>query len=97
MGFPAARLGDMTVTGDTISGPGAPMVLIMGQPAACAGDAVAGNACTGAIVMGSPTVLASGRPLARTTSPVAGVNPYTGVPVSTTIGPTPAAMVLVGP
>ena len=30
MGFPAARLGDMTVTGDAITGPGAPMVLIMG-------------------------------------------------------------------
>jgi uncharacterized Zn-binding protein involved in type VI secretion len=97
MGFPAARLGDMTVTGDAITGPGVPTVLIMGQPAAVVGDTVSGNACTGAIVMGSTTVLIMGRPAARTNDPVTGVNPYSGVPVSTTIAPTPAAMVLIGP
>ena len=97
MGMPAAALGDMTVTGDAITGPGATMVLVMNRPAACAGDAVAGAACTGAIAMGSPMVLAGGRPMARTGDPVTGVNPVTGVPVSTTIGPTPATMVLVGP
>ena len=97
MGFPAARLGDMTVTGDPITGPGVPTVLIMGQPAAVAGDTVSGAACTGAITMGSPTVLIMNRPAARTNDPVVGVNPASGVPVSTTIGPTPAAMVLIGP
>lgn len=97
MGFPAARVGDLTVTGDAITGPGAPLVLIMGQPAALAGDTVSGNACVGAIAMGSTTVLISGRPAARTNDPVTGANPYSGVPVSTTVAPTPAAMVLIGP
>jgi uncharacterized Zn-binding protein involved in type VI secretion len=97
MGFPAARVGDLTVTGDAITGPGVPTVLIMGQPAAVLGDSVSGNACTGAITMGSPTVLIMNRPAARTNDPVAGANPYSGVPVSTTIAPTPAAMVLIGP
>jgi uncharacterized Zn-binding protein involved in type VI secretion len=97
MGFPAARVGDLTVTGDAITGPGVATVLIMGQPAAVLGDAVSGNACTGVITVGSPTVLIMNRPAARTNDPVAGANPYTGVPVSTTIAPTPAAMVLIGP
>ncbi len=95
MGFPAARVGDITVTGDTISGPGAPTVLIGGMPAACLGDAVAGNACTGAITMGSLTVLIGGRPAARVTSQVTGVNPYTGVPVTTTVGPPGMVTVLI--
>ncbi len=97
MGFPAARLGDLTVTGDAITGPGVPTVLIMGQPAAVVGDTVSGNACVGAIVMGSTTVLIMGRPAARTNDPVSGANPYSGVPVSTTVAPTPAATVLIGP
>jgi uncharacterized Zn-binding protein involved in type VI secretion len=97
MGFPAARVGDVTVSGDAITGPGVPTVLIQGQPAAVAGDSVSGNACTGAIVMGSPTVLIGNRPAARTNDPVSGANPYSGVPVATTIAPTPAAMVLIGP
>ena len=97
MGFPAARLGDMTVSGDAITGPGVPTVLIMGQPAAVLGDTVSGKACVGAIAMGSATVLIMGRPAARTNDPVSGANPYSGVPVSTTIAPTPAAMVLIGP
>ncbi len=95
MPFPAARLGDMTVTGDAITGPGAPTVLIGGAPAACLGDAVAGNACTGAITMGSPTVLIGGRPAARVTSQVTGVNPYSGVPVTTAVGPPGSPTVLI--
>lgn len=94
--FPAARVGDITVTGDTITGPGAPVVLIGGQPAACVGDLVAGNACTGAITMGSATVLILGRPAARVTSQVTGVNPYTGVPVTTAVGPPGCPTVLIG-
>ena len=95
MPFPAARLGDLTVTGDAITGPGAPTVLICGLPAACMGDAVAGNVCTGAITMGSPTVLIGGRPAARVTSQVTGVNPYSGVPVTTVVGPPGAPTVLI--
>jgi len=87
MPFPAARVGDMTVTGDAITGPGVPNVLVGGLPAAVMGDLVSGNACMGAITMGSPTVLIGGRPAARTTSQVTGVNPYSGVPVTTAVGP----------
>ncbi len=95
MPFPAARVGDITATGDTISGPGAPTVLIGGMPAACVGDAVAGNACTGAITMGSMIVLIGGRPAAYVTSQVTGVNPYSGVPVSTVVGPPGCPTVLI--
>jgi uncharacterized Zn-binding protein involved in type VI secretion len=96
MGFPAARVGDTTVTGDVITGPGVSTVMICGLPAAVVGDLVAGNACTGAIMMGSPTVLIGGRPAARITSQVTGANPYTGVPVSTAVG-VGAPTVLIGP
>ena len=85
MPFPAARVGDMTATGDAITGPGVPNVLIGGQPAAVMGDLVSGAAAVGPIVMGSPAVLIGGRPAARVTSTVAGVNPATGIPVPTTI------------
>jgi len=96
MPFPAARVGDVTVTGDTITGPGVPTVLIGGLPAAVMGDLVAGNACTGAITVGAPTVLIGGRPAARVTSQVTGVNPYSGVPVTTAVG-MGAPTVLIGP
>lgn len=85
MSFPAARVGDMTATGDAITGPGVPTVLIGGLPASVMGDMVSGAACVGSIVMGSPTVLIGGRPAARTTSNVAGANPASGVPVSTVV------------
>ena len=85
MGFPAARVGDLTATGDAITGPGVPTVLIMGQPASVMGDLVTGSVCVGSITMGSPTVLIGGRPAARTTSIVTGTNPIIGVPVSTTV------------
>jgi uncharacterized Zn-binding protein involved in type VI secretion len=85
MGFPAARLGDQTASGDTITGPGVPTVLIGGIPASVMGDSVSGAACTGAVTMGSPTVLIGGRPATRVTSTVNGANPVTGVPVATTV------------
>lgn len=85
MPFPAARVTDLTATGDTITGPGVPNVLIEGMPASVMGDLVNGAACVGAVTQGSPTVLIGGRPAARVTSVVTGANPATGVPVSTTI------------
>ena len=85
MPFPASRLGDQTASGDTITGPGVPTVLIGNLPASVMGDMVSGAACVGSIVMGSPTVLIGGRPAARVTSQVVGNNPITGVPVSTVI------------
>ena len=96
MPFPAARMGDITATGDPITGPGVPTVLIAGQPASVVGDIVSGSVCVGAIVMGSMTVLIGGRPAAQVTSQVTGVNPITGVPVSTVVGPPGAPTVLIG-
>jgi uncharacterized Zn-binding protein involved in type VI secretion len=97
MGFPAARLTDTTATGDVITGPGMPTVLIGGLPASCMGDLVSGAACVGSIVMGSPTVLIGGRPASRVTSQVAGANPITGVPVTTAVLGPGAVTVLIGP
>ena len=80
--FPAARLTDLTVTGDLITGPGVPVVLICNLPASVIGDMVSGTVCVGAIVSGAMTVLIGGRPASRVTSSVAGANPITGIPVS---------------
>lgn len=96
MTFPAARVGDMTVTGDPITGPGMPTVLIGGMPAAVVGDLVSGTVVVGAITMGSMTVLIGNRPAARVTSQVTGVNPVSGVPVTTAVGPPGAPTVLIG-
>ena len=60
--FPSARIGDLTATGDVITGPGMATVLIGGKPAACVGDLVAGTFMTGTIVAGSATVMIGGRP-----------------------------------
>jgi uncharacterized Zn-binding protein involved in type VI secretion len=85
MPFPASRLTDVTVTGDVITGPGAPTVEIAGMPASCMGDAVAGSVCVGLVTVGSPTVLILGGPATRITSTVVGANPETGVPVTTAV------------
>ena len=85
MPFPAARLGDMTATGDAITGPGAATVLIENVPAACMGDMVSDAACTGTITVGRQAGTIMGRTAARVTSTVVGVNPATGVPVTTAI------------
>jgi uncharacterized Zn-binding protein involved in type VI secretion len=85
MPFPASRLTDTTATGDLITGPGAPTVVIEVMPASCLGDAVAGAACTGVVTVGSPIVIFEGRPATRVTSTVVGANPATGVPVTTVV------------
>lgn len=86
MPTPVARVGDMTVTGDTIIGPGVPTVLFGGMPAAVVGDFVSGPACVGSISQGSPTVLIGGRPAARVSSLVNGIHPGSGASVMTAIG-----------
>lgn len=93
---PAARLGDITATGDAITGPGAPTVLIGGQPAALVGNMVLGPACTGTIIAGSATVLIAGTPAARVGDQVTGTNPASGAPVSTVIAPPGAPTVIIG-
>ena len=93
--FPAARMGDTTMTGDAITGPCAPTVLIAGAFASVVGDSVNGSACVGSIATGSATVFINNRPAARVSSVVNGANPATGVPVSTTIA-SGAPNVLIG-
>src|SRR5210317_1817127 len=94
--FPAARLGDLTVTGYAITGPGVATVMIGSMPASVVGDTVTGAACVGAISMGSTTVIIGGRPAARITSQVTGANPITGVPVTTIVGPPCCPKVMIG-
>lgn len=96
MGMPAARMGDLTATGDPVTGPGVPTVLIGGQPASVTGDLVSGAACTGSVVLGSTTVLIGGRGAARVGSQVTGSNPQTGAPVTTAIAPPGCPTVLLG-
>ena len=93
--FPAARVGDLTATGDPITGPGIPTVMIGYKPASVVGDVVSGAVCVGAIVMGSSTVLIGGRPAARVTSQVEGVNAVTGAKMTTAVAPPCCLTVLV--
>jgi uncharacterized Zn-binding protein involved in type VI secretion len=94
--FPAARVGDMTATGDAVTGPGVATVLIGNMPASVVGDTVSGGGCVGAITMGSGTVLISGRPAAYLTSQVSGANPVTGVPVTTAVTSPGCPTVIIG-
>ena len=90
MPMPVMTLANATATGDVIVGPGAVTSMVKGLPVACVGDAVAGPFCTGAISGSvSPNVLAKGRPVATIAAPVTGVNPITGVPVTTVCAVTP--------
>ena len=82
MSQPAARVGDMTIHGGVITGPGCATVLIGNMPAATVGDM---QACPlfngpqphgiGAITMGSLTVLIGGKPAARVGDPCVCVGP----------------------
>jgi uncharacterized Zn-binding protein involved in type VI secretion len=70
---PAARVGDMTVHGGVITGPGVPTVLIGGMPAATVGDMHTCPMVSGTVPHvggpilppGSATVLIGGKPAAR--------------------------------
>lgn len=96
MSLPAACVGDLTATGDPITGPGIPTVLIAGKPASVMGDLVSGTVCAGAISAGcSTTVLIGGRGAARSTTTVTGANVTSGAPVTTAVIGT-AATVLIG-
>ncbi len=92
---PAARILDMTVTGDPITGPGVPTVIIGYMPASVVGDLVSGAVCVGAITMGSMTVMIGGRPATRMTSQVTGVNAVSGAPLTTAVGPPCCSTVLI--
>jgi len=68
---PAARVGDTTVHGGVVTGPGVPTVLIGGQPAAVLGDLHTcpipppSHVTVTPFAVGSATVLVSGRPAVR--------------------------------
>ena len=69
---PAARVGDVSTHGGTITGPGVPTVLIAGQPAAVVGDLHVcpipppGHVPTvSPFPMGSTSVMVGGRPVLR--------------------------------
>ena len=70
MSQPAARLGDLTAHGGTVTS-GNPTVLINGRPAATLGDMHVCPMCSpgphvgGPVMVGAPTVLIGGRPAAR--------------------------------
>lgn len=96
MSAPAARVGDLTATGDAITGPGAPTVLIGDRPAARAGDLVSGASCVGSITVGSRTVLLQGQPAARIGDTVLGNTPTSGSSVTTRVGGPGAPTVLIG-
>jgi hypothetical protein len=92
--LPAAHITGQDALGDTIVGPGCPVVLVGGLPGSVMGDAVAGSACVGAVVMGCPTVLYGGVPASFTTAPIVGVNPESGVPVATVVIPSVPTVLL---
>lgn len=96
MSRPAARVGDLTATGDAITGPGASTVLIMNQPASVMGDLVAGTACSGSVTLGSGTVMIMNRPAVRVGDQVMGTNPTSGAPVTTAVAPPGAPTVMIG-
>lgn len=69
---PAARVGDSTVHGGTVTGPGVATVLIGGMPASVVGDMHAcvippntGHLPVSAFPSGSTKVMISGRPALR--------------------------------
>jgi len=71
---PAARVGDQSTHGGTVTGPGVSAVLIGGKPAAVVGDlhvcALPPNShqpTTSPFPAGSGTVVVGGRPVLRTT------------------------------
>lgn len=82
--FPVSTLTGVSATGDLVTGPGFPLKLINGMPVACMGDAVAGVTVTGVIsTTMHPTLIIGGRPVASLTCMVTGVNPVTGIPMTT--------------
>lgn len=95
MPTPLGSLTNLTATGDLVSGPGCPSKISKGLPIACLGDAVAGAACVGTITSSLATnKIFMGRPASDVTAVVTGVNPATGVPVSTTIVMSPSSNTL---
>jgi uncharacterized Zn-binding protein involved in type VI secretion len=96
MPAPIATITNLSATGDAVTGPGAPTILVNGLPVACVGDLVAGPACVSGAITMSPVmnILINGRPLANMGSVITGVSPL-GVPVSTAVSLCPATTIIV--
>lgn len=88
--MPTATLTNASATGDVITAVGMPNRLCGGLPIACVGDMVTGPVCTGSMAISTAvTRLMGGRPVANVTTQVVGVNPITGIPVTTAIAVSP--------
>lgn len=88
--MPTATLTNASATGDVITAVGMPNRLCGGLPVACVGDMVTGPVCTGSMSISTAvTRLMGGRPIANVTTQVVGVNPITGIPVTTAIAVSP--------
>lgn len=88
--MPTATLTNTSATGDVITAVGMPNRLCGGLPIACVGDLVTGPVCTGSMSISTAvTRLMGGRPIANVTTQVVGVNPITGIPVTTAIAVSP--------
>jgi uncharacterized Zn-binding protein involved in type VI secretion len=98
MPTPVATIANLTATGDVIIGPGAPIILYKGLPAACMGDMVTGALCvSGVITMTTAvTYLHMGRPVANLGSMVMGIGPPPlCLPVSTAVMVCPNVNIIV--
>jgi uncharacterized Zn-binding protein involved in type VI secretion len=93
---PIATITNLSATGDAVTGPGAPTILVNAMPVVCLGDMVTGPMCVSGAITMSPalTTLVNGRPVANMGSMIAGVSPL-GVPVSTAVAVDPNATILV--
>ena len=96
MGKPAARVGDMTVTGDPITAPGVATVMIGNMPASVMGDLVSGATLIGAVTVCSATVMISGRPAACVGDTATGAHAITGVPLTSPVAPPGCPTVMIG-
>jgi len=84
MAMPAMTLTSTTATGDLLTGPGCPRVLVKGLPVAQMTSMVAGAACVSGVVTTTVSAnhIAGGLPVASLTAMVTGVTPV-GAPIST--------------
>lgn len=88
--MPTATLTNASATGDVITAVGMPNRICGGLPIACVGDMVTGPVCTGSMAVSTAvTRIMGGRPVANVTTQVVGVNPITGIPVTTAIAVSP--------
>ncbi len=88
--MPTATLTNASATGDVITAVGMPNRICGGLPIACVGDMVTGPVCTGSMAVSTAvTRLMGGRPVANVTTQIVGVNPITGIPVTTAIAVSP--------